>query len=66
MPVTCTAFNSSILALSGFPFMSGFYSKDAIMETFMINSYPIFTSFLCFFSIILTSAYSMRVSIMLL
>lgn len=66
MPVTSTVLNASSLALSGFPFMSGFYSKDAIMETFIISSYPLSSSLLCLFSIILTSAYSMRLRIIVL
>lgn len=63
MPVTCTALNSANLALCGFPFMAGFYSKDLIVESFFLQHLPLRTSFLLVLSVCLTSAYTVRVAI---
>nr|UUC08028.1 NADH dehydrogenase subunit 5 [Exechonella vieirai] len=62
LPMTATAWNTSILALMGFPFLSGFYSKDSIMESFMITSLPLSTALLVMISVPLTAAYSIRLS----
>ena len=42
MPVTALTFGIGVLAISGFPFLSGFYSKDAILIAANLKSTPIF------------------------
>lgn len=63
MPVTCTSLNVANLALCGFPFMAGFYSKDLIVESFMYRSFPVSTSVLMVLSVCLTGGYSVRLSV---
>ena len=63
IPVTCTALNSANLALCGFPFMAGFYSKDLIVESFFLQHLPVRTSILLVLSVCLTSAYTVRVAV---
>nr|YP_009472928.1 NADH dehydrogenase subunit 5 [Macrosaldula sp. PJ-2017]AST10157.1 NADH dehydrogenase subunit 5 [Macrosaldula sp. PJ-2017] len=60
LPFTCTCFCISSLSLCGFPFLSGFYSKDLILETLVINSYNSFLYILFLLSVGLTAAYSFR------
>lgn len=59
-PVTSFYFVVASLALCGFPFLAGFYSKDLILEvSFMIGS-NIFMFLIIFFSTIFTLTYSVR------
>nr|YP_010625175.1 NADH dehydrogenase subunit 5 [Limatus durhamii]WBG72615.1 NADH dehydrogenase subunit 5 [Limatus durhamii] len=60
MPLTCSCFNIANLALSGMPFLAGFYSKDLILESVMISYVNFFSFFLFFFSTGLTVCYSFR------
>nr|YP_009995305.1 NADH dehydrogenase subunit 5 [Ochthebius minoicus]QNP09708.1 NADH dehydrogenase subunit 5 [Ochthebius minoicus] len=60
MPLTCSFFNISNLALCGIPFLSGFYSKDLILEVFSMNYLNLFVYLIFFVSIGLTACYSMR------
>lgn len=62
MPMVCVCLNVANLALCGFPFMGGFYSKDLIVESFLFVNCPLSTSFFMFFSLILTGVYSLRLS----
>nr|YP_010925323.1 NADH dehydrogenase subunit 5 [Hylurgus ligniperda]WGL40351.1 NADH dehydrogenase subunit 5 [Hylurgus ligniperda]WKD83316.1 NADH dehydrogenase subunit 5 [Hylurgus ligniperda] len=62
MPLTCVCLNISNLALCGLPFMSGFYSKDLIIEMFTLNMNNIFVYILFYLSIGLTVSYSVRLS----
>lgn len=62
MPVTCTCLNVANLALCGFPFMAGFYSKDLIVESFLCSRFPISTGLLILLSVCLTGGYSVRLS----
>lgn len=61
IPLTFVYFNTSNLALCGFPFLSGFFSKDIILEIIDIN---IRTNIICFslfyFRIGLTLIYTIR------
>ena len=45
---TTTFFNVANLSLCGIPFLAGFYSKDAILETFFIVNSPLSTSLIIF------------------
>lgn len=69
MPFTYICFITSSLSLMGFPFYSGFYSKDSIFELLLINIYINNTYFikgsfliLCFFfTLLLTIFYSYKI-----
>nr|AMH85377.1 NADH dehydrogenase subunit 5 [Winthemia rufopicta] len=60
MPLTSSCFNIANLALCGMPFLSGFYSKDLILEMVSLSYMNIFSFFLYFFSTGLTVCYSFR------
>nr|YP_009919158.1 NADH dehydrogenase subunit 5 [Paratriatoma lecticularia]QMP96798.1 NADH dehydrogenase subunit 5 [Paratriatoma lecticularia] len=61
LPFTCTCFCISNMSLCGMPFMSGFYSKDIILEMMMISGYNFFVFMIFFMSIGLTVSYTFRV-----
>ena len=63
IPITCTCLNVANLALCGFPFIAGFYSKDLIVESFIIDRLPIRTATLIVLRISLTSAYTIRIRV---
>nr|YP_010736641.1 NADH dehydrogenase subunit 5 [Bannacoris arboreus]WEM32383.1 NADH dehydrogenase subunit 5 [Bannacoris arboreus] len=60
IPYTCSCFCISTLSLCGIPFMSGFYSKDMILEYFAFNYYNVFILTLFYISLGLTVSYSLR------
>nr|YP_001974573.1 NADH dehydrogenase subunit 5 [Rhagophthalmus ohbai]BAF52866.1 NADH dehydrogenase subunit 5 [Rhagophthalmus ohbai] len=60
MPLTCCLFNICNFSLCGIPFMSGFYSKDLILEVLSMSYLNLFVYFLFYFSIGLTVSYSVR------
>lgn len=60
IPLTLICLNVANLALCGLPFLSGFYSKDLILEIVLIRNINIFSYFLFFFSTGLTVMYSLR------
>lgn len=60
MPLTISCLNVANLALCGFPFLAGFYSKDMILEIVLISELNLFSVFLFFFSTGLTVSYSFR------
>lgn len=60
MPLTISCLNIANLALCGFPFLAGFYSKDIILEIVLISELNLFSVFLFFFSTGLTVSYSFR------
>jgi len=60
IPFTVICFNVANLALCGFPFLAGFYSKDLILEIVLISQINFFSFFLFFFSTGLTVSYSFR------
>lgn len=63
MPVTCMVLNVANLALCGFPFIAGFYSKDLIVESFLFSRFPLRTSFLIILRVCLTGGYRVRLSV---
>nr|AWV84271.1 NADH dehydrogenase subunit 5 [Tettigades undata] len=66
MPMTMTLMNIANLSLCGIPFMSGFYSKDLIMESMCFNNINFPIMILMYIGIGLTSFYSMRLSFFLM
>nr|QNG56308.1 NADH dehydrogenase subunit 5 [Palaestes nicaraguae] len=62
MPLTCAFFNVSNFALCGLPFLSGFYSKDLIVEVMSMYYMNIFMYMIFYISIGLTVCYSIRLS----
>nr|QHT65005.1 NADH dehydrogenase subunit 5 [Hesionides sp. PA-2020] len=62
MPITMAALLSANLALSGFPFLAGFYSKDMILESLMFLPSNLPAALLFILGAALTAAYSMRFS----
>nr|YP_009472902.1 NADH dehydrogenase subunit 5 [Aphelocheirus jendeki]AST10105.1 NADH dehydrogenase subunit 5 [Aphelocheirus jendeki] len=60
LPFTCTCFCISSLSLCGFPFMAGFYSKDFVLETFVMSGYNLFIYLIFLISVGLTVSYSFR------
>nr|AYW52318.1 NADH dehydrogenase subunit 5 [Anthribidae sp. 9 ACP-2013] len=62
MPLTSSFFNISNLSLCGLPFLSGFYSKDLILEFMSMNYLNMLVYLVFYMSIGLTVMYSMRLS----
>ncbi|SVB26920.1 uncharacterized protein METZ01_LOCUS179774, partial [marine metagenome] len=62
LPYTYTLMVIGTLALTGFPFLSGFYSKDAIIEFAYLrgNSIGYYAATIGIFTALLTSIYSWR------
>nr|WRY72429.1 NADH dehydrogenase subunit 5 [Farynala starica] len=60
LPFTSACFNISSLALCGFPFLSGFYSKDLIVELMSMSILNFFIYSLFYFCLGLTACYSVR------
>nr|QGZ10005.1 NADH dehydrogenase subunit 5 [Eisenia nordenskioldi nordenskioldi] len=63
MPTTCSCLMLANLALCGFPFMSGFYSKDLIVEASMFYPHNLLMVVLIMLAVGLTSYYSIRFSL---
>nr|AHC94340.1 NADH dehydrogenase subunit 5 [Nerita tessellata] len=66
MPLTITCLNIANLALCGAPFLSGFYSKDLILETCLYNPTNSIALILIFLATGMTAAYSIRLSLVTL
>nr|ALO70777.1 NADH deshydrogenase subunit 5 [Ocypus brunnipes] len=60
MPLTCCFFNISNLSLCGLPFLSGFYSKDLILEALSMNYLNMYIYLVFFVSTGLTVSYTFR------
>nr|YP_009671916.1 NADH dehydrogenase subunit 5 [Polycheles baccatus]QCX31776.1 NADH dehydrogenase subunit 5 [Polycheles baccatus] len=60
MPLTSVCMNLASLALCGFPFLAGFYSKDLILEVVFSSSLNLMSFFFFFLSTGLTVSYSFR------
>lgn len=61
MPLTCGVFNVANMALCGLPFLTGFYTKDLILEVNLLTNFNILGVFLCYLSTGLTVCYSVRI-----
>lgn len=59
-PLTSFLFIGCSLSLCGFPFLSGFYSKDLILESYFMDSINFFMLLVIFLSTIATITYSIR------
>jgi NADH-ubiquinone oxidoreductase chain 5 len=59
-PATSFFFVCSSIALCGFPFLSGFYSKDLILEVYLITSINFIYCVVVILSTIFTLTYSVR------
>jgi len=59
-PVTSFYFITSSIALCGFPFLSGFYSKDIILEIFFLGGANLFIFFIVVAATIITLTYRVR------
>nr|WDE20733.1 NADH dehydrogenase subunit 5 [Clerus sp.] len=60
LPLTCAFMNISNLSLCGLPFMSGFYSKDLILEVMSMNYLNLYVYMIFYISVGLTVMYSFR------
>uniref|UniRef100_UPI0030FF36B5 NADH dehydrogenase subunit 5 n=1 Tax=Struwela camposi TaxID=2859449 RepID=UPI0030FF36B5 len=63
LPSTMTCLTVANMSLSGLPFLSGFYSKDLILEISFFNPLNLISFLLLISATGLTIAYSMRLSI---
>nr|VFU78704.1 NADH dehydrogenase subunit 5 [Proasellus karamani] len=64
LPLTSAFFNLANLALCGFPFMAGFYSKDILVEAILMGDTNITFFILMCFMVGLSSAYSVRLTLL--
>jgi NADH-ubiquinone oxidoreductase chain 5 len=62
IPVTCILFNICNLSLCGIPFLSGFYSKDLVVESISIGYLNLFVYIVYYISVGLTACYSFRLT----
>nr|AFQ62428.1 NADH dehydrogenase subunit 5 [Cheironitis sp. MJTNT-2012] len=66
MPLTCTFFIICNMSLCGLPFLSGFYSKDLILEFASMENLGVYIYLIYFVSTGLTVAYTFRLIYMVL
>nr|ALO77658.1 NADH deshydrogenase subunit 5 [Anaspis sp. ANA01] len=62
MPLTCTFLTVSNMALCGLPFLSGFYSKDLIVEMMSMGNLNLLIYMIFYVSVGLTACYSFRLT----
>nr|QFK69107.1 NADH dehydrogenase subunit 5 [Phymatostetha sp. B13] len=62
MPIISSCMNISNLALCGFPFLAGYYSKDLIMEFVLMSSINMYFFLMFMLGVGLTVMYSLRLS----
>nr|YP_010034219.1 NADH dehydrogenase subunit 5 [Monochamus sparsutus]QOW83758.1 NADH dehydrogenase subunit 5 [Monochamus sparsutus] len=62
MPLVCSFFNICNFSLCGLPFLSGFYSKDLIVEIMSMSILNMLIYLLFYISVGLTVCYSFRLS----
>jgi NADH:ubiquinone oxidoreductase subunit 5 (subunit L)/multisubunit Na+/H+ antiporter MnhA subunit len=63
IPVATSCVTLANIALCGFPFIAGFYSKDMIIEAAINTPNNIIILFMAIFRLGLTSFYSIRFSL---
>ena len=63
LPFRAACINISNLALCGFPFMAGFYSKDILVELGFMDNMSLFFIFIIGINVGLSATYSIRLSI---
>src|SRR5579862_1339274 len=63
MPTIISCIIVANIALSGFPFLAGFYSKDIIIETIISSNFNMLIISLTIISLGLTRFYSTRASL---
>nr|UAA82770.1 NADH dehydrogenase subunit 5 [Seira dowlingi] len=61
-PISSFFFVGCSLSLCGFPFLSGFYSKDMILEYYFMGEMNLLMLLMIFVGTLLTALYSIRVS----
>jgi NADH:ubiquinone oxidoreductase subunit 5 (subunit L)/multisubunit Na+/H+ antiporter MnhA subunit len=64
LPFTYSVFIVGSLAIMGFPYLTGFYSKDSLIELIIVNSnnnISFYCTFISLFTAILTNIYSLRI-----
>lgn len=66
LPFTGVIFNISNIALCGFPFLAGFYSKDLIIEILLSRNINLLIRLIGMFGVCLTIIYSIRISIVII
>nr|QHD26838.1 NADH dehydrogenase subunit 5 [Idaea effusaria] len=66
IPMTCLCFNVSNMSLCGIPFLSGFYSKDMILELMSFSNFNFIIFLLFYISTGLTMFYSVRLMMYLM
>nr|YP_010024742.1 NADH dehydrogenase subunit 5 [Pseudothemis zonata]QOQ35021.1 NADH dehydrogenase subunit 5 [Pseudothemis zonata] len=59
-PLTSSCFMISNMALCGFPFLAGFYSKDLILEMCLMSNLNVISFVFYFFSTGMTACYTFR------
>ena len=64
-PITASSALISLLALSGIPFLAGFYSKDTIIETIITSRTSRLIISLNLIGLGLTAGYSLRIALIL-
>nr|YP_010570517.1 NADH dehydrogenase subunit 5 [Pyrocoelia analis]UEN67848.1 NADH dehydrogenase subunit 5 [Pyrocoelia analis]UZG66114.1 NADH dehydrogenase subunit 5 [Pyrocoelia analis] len=60
MPLTCSFFNICSFSLCGLPFLSGFYSKDLIIDFISFSGFNMYIYIIFYISIGLTVSYTVR------
>jgi len=60
LPIISVFFIGASLALCGFPFLAGFYSKDVILEIYFIGHINLFMVVIVFLATMFTLTYSIR------
>nr|QDI93927.1 NADH dehydrogenase subunit 5 [Tuxedo bicinctus]QDI93953.1 NADH dehydrogenase subunit 5 [Tuxedo bicinctus] len=60
LPFTSSCFIISSFSLAGMPFLSGFYSKDMIIEFLFMNEYNLMYYIVFLVSVVFTMSYSVR------
>lgn len=63
IPLTIASIFIANLALLGFPFLAGFYSKDLIIESMLFNHYSVIVILIILTTTALTAAYSIRITL---